>query len=335
MGKKPKKIKNPKVNNNKCNPKELTAEDRNLIRHKKRLNYLRTRRNLRQLEINIHRSRVLTRFFATLILMWVIFKLATLPYWNLNPKILTYYPNHTLSIDGNKIVSTKQIINQIKDIKLPSKPIYLVNTIPIEKSIMKLAPIKKVYIRRFWFPARLKIVVEEKKPVLAISPSPQAKPIAVFTQDATIIDKTYLPLSSSFQVFNVLTHDDHTQWSKMHVKYIVQLSQLIEDNSKENLIYLDIRTPDDVYAQLANVKLRIGELDATTFRRIQRIAAVLPEAMKIKDSISYIDLRWDNSTSIKLKDKDEIARDKAILKKEALEKLKKDQQQQDNDNDTN
>ena len=276
-------------------------EDRNLIRHKRRLHFLRTRRNLRQMEINIHRSRVLAKFFLVIFLMWLIFRIANLHYWYLNPAVLSYYPNHTLEIQGNSIVSTKQIMEKIKGIKIPHKPIYMLNTLPIEKSIMTLSPVKKVYVRRFWFPARLNIVIVEKQSVLAISPSTKAPPIAVFADDSTIIGKDFLPLPASQKAFTIITNDDYTKWNASNVKNIVHLAQILEANSKENLVYLDIRNPDDVYAQLTNVSLRLGELDSSMFRRAQRIGSVLTEALKIKDNISYIDLRWDNSNSVSIK----------------------------------
>lgn len=52
---------------------------------------------------------------------------------------------------------------------------------------------------------------------------------------------------------------------------------------------------------MENIRLRIGGLKGKEiFQRIQKVSSVIPEAMKLKDNISYIDLRWSN-VSIKLK----------------------------------
>lgn len=309
--------KSPKSKKIKANQ---TEEDTNLARHRKRLQYLKARRNLRQLEINIHRMKVIAKFFAIIFVMWAIFKVACLSQWYLKPDTLTHYPNKHLKIQNNQIVSANQIINELKDIKIPHKPIYLFDTTPIEKALKTLAPVNKVYVRRFWFPARLKIDIEEKQPVLAITPSTKSKPIAVFTDDTTIFGKEFLPLPKSKKVFSVITYDDFYKWSNKHVKYIVKLTQLIEENSREKLVYLDIRNPDDVYVQLQNVRLRLGELDRLIFKRTQRIGSVMGEALKIKNNIDYIDLRWSSSISIKLKDK--AQKEKEL--KEAKEKAKKE-----------
>ncbi len=53
------------------------------------------------------------------------------------------------------------------------------------------------------------MVIEEKKPVHAIAPSPEAQPIAVFADDTTINGKQFLPLHSTQRVFSIITYDDY------------------------------------------------------------------------------------------------------------------------------
>lgn len=288
-------------------PRDIGSDnDINTTRHQRKLKYLKTRRNIRKLQITLARFRVLLRLIAIVFIFWALIKVVNLPQWYLDKNIFASYPNNYLQLEGNVIVSNNQIINQLSQIKLANKPIYLLNTKLIEKSLLKLSPVKKVYVRRFWFPARLKIVIEEKKPVLSVYFSPKFKPVAVFTEDITIIGKEFLPLKYSGKVFNVITYNDFHKWSSKHVSYITHLSKLLENSSRQRLVYLDIRNPDDVYAQLNNVKLRLGDLDKLIFDRTGRIAPVLPEAMKISNQIDYIDLRWDNSISIKLKNKEQV-----------------------------
>lgn len=173
----------------------------------------------------------------------------------------------------------------------------------MEKALLDLPPVKKVYIRRFWIPARLNIAIQEKTPALAVAPTPKVPPIAVFTDDATIIGKEYLPLNYKGTVYNLLTYDDYTKWPPKHIRYFMELAKLLEDSSMQKLVYLDIRNPDDVYAQLQSLRIRLGELDPLIFTRASKIKDVIGEALKIKDEVDYIDLRWEKSVSIKLKDK--------------------------------
>jgi cell division septal protein FtsQ len=270
----------------------------------RRLDYLRSRRKTKKNRIFISRIRFLARFIFTGLLIWGFIALLTLPQWNLGKDIFSSYPNKSLYIEGNEIVSKTQILMKLRRVFLPSLPIYLIDTKPIEKELIKLSPVKKVYIRRFAFPARLKIVIEEKIPVLSISPSPKIKPIAIFTNDSTIIGREFINPNITKKTYNVITYDDFYKWSSKHTKYLGTLSRNIENYSGEKLIHLDIRDANDVYAQIETVKIRIGELNKTVFDRIKRISSVLPQVKDLKDDIQYIDLRWDNSVYIKLKGKE-------------------------------
>ncbi len=92
-------------------------------------------------------------------------------------------------------------------------------------------------------------------------------------------------------------------WKPKSVKYLTDLAYYIENATNQKLEYIDIRNPDDVFIQLKNVKLRIGRINGNiTSTNIDKVLSVLPEALKIRNDIEYIDLRWDN-VSIKLKDK--------------------------------
>jgi cell division septal protein FtsQ len=284
----------------------INDDDPGLRHHQKKLHYLKQRRKLRKLQISLIRMRAFLRVIATFIILFVLIKIGNLPQWYLSQNVFNYYPNHSLEIVGNEIVTTKQIMAQLNTIDLPNKQIFLINTKNIEKSLLKLNPVKKVYIRRFWFPARLKIVINERTPVLGISPTAKIKTIAVFTSDNTIIGSKFLPLPVSKPYYKVLTYADYRKWSSNHVNYLVYLAKLIETSSGDKLMFIDLRNPDDVYVQLKTIRLRLGELNKTVFKRSKRIGSVYTEAIKFKNDIDYIDLRWNNPVYIKLKNKENI-----------------------------
>jgi len=274
--------------------------------NKRKLGQFKKRRQLRKTKIVRENIRFWARIFSVIFLVWVFSIIVKLPQWYLNKNIFISYPNKYLEIEGNKIVSSKQILLKLKNLKIPDKPVYLVNTKPIEKKILELTPVKKVFVRRYWFPARLRIVLDERTPVLSIAPTPKVKPIAVFTNDNGIIKilgKDYLPLDPSKETYKVLTYAPFTLWKPSQVQYLAKFAFYIENATNQKLEYLDIRNPDDVFVQLKDVKLRIGGINGSSiFSNIDKVIPVLPEALKTKDDFDYIDLRWDN-VSIKLKDK--------------------------------
>ena len=274
--------------------------------NKRKLSQFKKRRNLRKTKIFRENIRFWARIFSIGLLVLIFWIIVDLPQWYLNKNIFTSYPNKYLEIEGNKIVSTRQLLSKLKALKIPHKPVYLLNTKTFENKILELTPVKKVFIRRYWFPARLRIVLDERTPVLSVTPTPKIEPVAVFTNDDGIIKilgKEYLPLPSSKETYKIITYDQFSLWSPKLIKYLTDLAFYIENASNEKLEYIDIRNPDDVFIQLKDVKLRIGRINgSTTFSNVVKVIPVLPEALKTKNEIEYIDLRWDN-VSIKLKDK--------------------------------
>lgn len=276
----------------------------NLSGHQRKLRYLRLKRRLRKWQIALARSRVLVRILGVLLLAWAIMKLSTLQAWYLSENIFKAYPNSSLQIEGNQIVSEQQIVKELQDINLPDKPLYLLDTKPIKERLKSLAPVKKVFIRRYWAPARLKIVIDEKIPLIGIKPKPKANYIAVFTNDASIIDKKYLPLNYKGRIITLLTYADYKKWTSKHIRLIYIIARSLELYSSQRLLYLDTRDYDDCYAQLKHIKLRLGPIDSKTTKKIEQLTPeVIEQAMEIKNEVEYVDLRWDDSLAIKIKDK--------------------------------
>lgn len=270
---------------------ELTNRD-------KRLKYLKAKRNIRQAQVHISRVRIFARISATVLLFFAIYKFSLLPGWFLSPATFLFHPNYSLILEGNNITSNAQILSSLRQVELPIKPIYLLETKGLEKALIGLEPIKKVYIRRFAFPARLKIVINEKVPIISISPSQYVNPIAVFASDSSIIGSEYLPLKEDL-TYHILTYDDFTQWTPKHVEFLAKLCKTIEVYSEQNIKYLDIRNPDDVVVQLDGLKLKIGALNDSISKRVKKVSSVIGKANEIKDTVNYVDLRWDQATYIK------------------------------------
>lgn len=274
--------------------------------NRRSINRLQKRRGLRKNKIFFIRLRAFARVFAVALLLVFIQIIIDLPQWYLDKNIFVSYPNDFLEIEGTGIVSKKQIFAKLKDIKIPHEPVYLTNTKNIEEALLELTPVKKVFIRRYWFPARLRIVIDERTPVLSVAPTPKVKTTAVFTDDngsVRILDREFLPLPASKKTYKIITYDKFSEWKTNQIQYIEKFAYYIENTIGQAPEYIDIRNPDDVFVQLKEVRLRLGVINGDKiFDNIAKVVPVLPEAMKIKEDIEYIDLRWDN-VSIKLKDK--------------------------------
>ncbi len=270
----------------------------------RRLQKNKMERNIRQSQMWLGRFRVLARLGLTLLMLFVGYKLLKLPQWYLDSDIFNSLSNPKLEILNNKIVPSYKILAALRRTQVPHKPIYRLQTDSIKQNILQLEPIEDVYIRRFRFPARLQIIVEERVPLLTISPDPKVPPIAFFATGGKLIGRDYMPLDKSFKTILVLTYgargDDYRTWNNEKVQFIARIAKAVEANSKEKVEYIDLRLPRDVYVKVKTANMRVGELDDTVFERIDRIPTILPQVKTLDKKIKYIDLRWKDANYIKL-----------------------------------
>ena len=203
-------------------------------------------------------------------------------------------------------MSDDKIINEMKKETLPNKPIYKINPANMANKIQQLTPIKRAYIRRYWLPARLIVMVEEITPVISVSPSEDAPDVAAFALTGESIGRDYLPLPDNFKTIKVLSYgnngDDYEKWDKEKINYLNKLAKFLEVYSGEKLEYIDLRTPHNAFAKLSSVKIKLGELDVSLFERIKPIKDILssPDIIKLKEHTTYIDLSWQKVKYINL-----------------------------------
>lgn len=271
---------------------------------KRRLEKNRMERQVRQSQMWLGRFRFMTRYALVLFLIVFGYALLKLPQWYMNKDAFSSMNNPSLEILNNKIVPSYKILAALRRTEVPNKPIYRMETEEIKSSVMQLEPIEDVFVRRFWFPARLQVIVQERVPVITISPVENVAPIAFFAKGGKLIGRDYMPLDKSFKTILVLSYgvrgDDYRNWDNEKIKLIDRLAKTVEASSGEPVQFIDYRNPRDVYVKIKTAKIRLGEVDDTTFERIKRIPSILPQVKTLDKKIKYIDLRWKDANYIKL-----------------------------------
>ena len=84
------------------------------------------------------------------------------------------------------------------------------------------------------------------------------------------------------------------------IKEIQKIVRYIESYSKEPVEYVDFRNPDDVFVKIPSVNIRLGKLDNTLFKRIERLPSILPQVKEVKTKVKYLDLSWEKVNYLKL-----------------------------------
>lgn len=275
------------------------------IKIDRRLKQKRMERSVRRARILLNRFRIFVRIVSIIFLIVFAFKVVKYSGWYLNKSVFNTPENKYLKIYNNAITPDYKVLSALRQVPIPNHPIYMINPKIFEETVKTLDPVKNVVVKRYIFPARLSVYIIEREPIFTISPVEDAPPVAFFTNDGKLIGRDYLPLPENMKTYRILSYgnkgDDYDKWTKEKVLRLYNLAQLVEKATEQDLLYLDMRNPNDIYIQIETVKIRVGELNTTLFERISRIALLDAMTKVIDKPIEYIDLSWDGTPFIKLK----------------------------------
>lgn len=267
-------------------------------RQNRRLKQARMQRQVRKSQRRLNRLRALWKMLVFFSMIALCFYILKMPEWRLHKNAFDSLNSPALEIVNNKIVPSQKILAALRRNQVSTRPIFLVKTDNLKESIMKLEPVQDVYIRRFWFPARLKIIIVERTPLITISPDTEVEPIAFFSTDGKLIGRDYMPLPEEYKTVKVITYgsgDDYRNWNKTKINNFKKLASYIEADSGEPVEYIDYRNPQDVYIKIPTVSIRLGPLNSGSFEKIHRIPSLLPQVKMLNKKVKYIDLRWDTN----------------------------------------
>ncbi len=274
------------------------ANEKPKYNQNRRLKQAKLQRKIRQSQKRLARLRMFYKLFLIFGLVFLIMFILKMPQWRLNENAFDSLNNSSLEIVNNHIVPEQKILSALRRNQVPTQPIFLVKTDDLKKSITQLEPIQNVYIRRFWFPARLQIIVIERTPIVTISPNLESPPIAFFSADGKLIGREYMPLDESYDTVAVITYgsgDDYRNWDVNKVKNFKKLADLIKAETGEEVEYIDYRNPKDVYIKIPTANIRLGSINPSVFDKIWRLPSLIPQVKMINQKVKYIDLRWDSN----------------------------------------
>lgn len=280
-----------------------------LLYQKRRLYVNKVKRRIAATRALLGRFRVFLSMIMVLCICWFGIWVLKLPQWHIDSAKLYEASPEVLTIQGNKITPYYKIINLIRQTQLPETQIFRLNTEELEKNIAQLQSVKKVYIRRYWFPARLVLVLDERVPAFLLAPNLETEPALALTTDGVVLDHDYLPFSTDVKAKKLLTYGVHNGedevWDKKSVEELLKLTKAIETYANQEVKYIDLRNRSDIYIMLEEHLIRFGEINDSAYSRAKWIASILPEAKKITGKIKYIDLRWEETRYFCLEDKKE------------------------------
>ncbi len=276
----------------------MSKEEHPRYHQNRRLQQAKMQRQIRRSQRRLNQLRALWKFSLVILMIALGLFILKNPQWRLHKNAFDSLNSPALEIVNNRIVPAQKILAALRRNQVSTRPIFLVETENLKKSIMQLEPVQNVYIRRFWCPARLQIIIVERTPVITIAPDIDVPPIAFFSADGKLIGREYMPLAEDFKTYRVITYgsgDDYRNWNQAKVNQFRKLAATVEMDSGESVEYIDYRNPKDVYVKIPTVNIRLGSFNAGTFDKIHRIPSLLPQVKMLNKKVKYIDLRWDTN----------------------------------------
>lgn len=271
------------------------------VRHKQKERIVRKKRK------KVNRLKSFLRLGLFILVSLVIYKFFLLSGWYLPVDTFKQPNSARIQILNNDIIPDYVLRQSLKDLKIIRLPIFLTGVKNIKKEIFKNPVIKKVYVRRYGFPARLQIIVRERVPIAIIKKTLNEQPVAFFTSDGILVlNKKYMNLKKYSDTLQILTLSQgiEKEITAKKIKEIENIVNLVETYSEEQVEYVDIRNPNDVFVKIQTTNIRLGTLDNTVEERIKRINTILPQINEVDGQVKYIDLSWDKVNYLKLKTKE-------------------------------
>lgn len=233
------------------------------------------------------------------------YKLLTLQMWYYPNDIFKTVKNKNFAIMGAYITPNEKVLSVMKNFQIPKVPLYMLDVKAFEDKIAEIETVKSVHVRRYWFPARLQVVIEDKKPVLVIFPDENSKPAAFFVEDGTLLSADLLPKDVKKYPLKIITtgsdpKDNFVKWKIERINSLLDLCKKAEEYSGSEVEYIDIRNPNDVYIKISPVLIRLGEMNESAYTRLGTIRTILPNLNKINKKIKYVDLRWEVTKYVKI-----------------------------------
>lgn len=233
------------------------------------------------------------------------YKLLTLQMWYYPNDIFKTVKNKNFAIMGAYITPNEKVLSVMKNFQIPEIPLYMLDVKAFEDKIAEIETVKSVHVRRYWFPARLQVVIEDKKPVLVIFPDENSKPAAFFVEDGTLLSADLLPKDVKKYPLKIITtgsdpKDNFVKWKIERINSLLDLCKKAEEYSGSEVEYIDIRNPNDVYIKISPVLIRLGEMNESAYTRLGTIRTILPNLKKINKKIKYVDLRWEVTKYVKI-----------------------------------
>jgi hypothetical protein len=306
-----------KVRKGKGQPR-LVKSKRHLDRARRRQkNYLQERREKKKLRVFYHRIRVIFKLCFALLWCALLWELVHSPLWLFNQ------PRFTVS--DAQLLQPNQVAPWVR--RQVGQPIYTIDTGKLAKKIKENFDIVSlVSVRRQLFPARLEIMIQEKKPwaeIYATDPNPPVKANPSGEQ-ATIPAKAEPSTKAAPRPYGLMVPNGIISLARYHYQpgvfgsahplekiivmpktvfsysYLERLQELTwqaRQIKDLHLMSVDVRNPNRIIFNYQELPVILGRMNSTSAERLSRLIPLIPKINEYRDGMESVDLQWEEQVT--------------------------------------
>ena len=263
---------------------------------KRQMSMLQERR--KQKRIKVFYGRIRAVFKVCFVALWcvLLYQILHSPYWKMDA------PRYELS--NSQLMQAAQLKPFI--VHSVDKPLYAVDTGKLAARIEKhFDIIESVHVRRELFPARLNVVVVEKQPWARVYSSEKSvRPYAVLANQEVVALAPYgYKVGPDAQHTYKVLVSPQTTFSKEFLPQVESIAYQLQQLPGLTFQHLDLRNPEVVVAQFAEIRLILGRLDNTAADRLSRVVPLIPKIREFRSVMESVDLRWEQQITFHKKAK--------------------------------
>lgn len=257
----------------------------------KRQDWIRGRREKRKLARQARTRRQILRYTLLLVMVGVAICGFTQMPWSIKDL------KGDVWIHGNKVVSDMQVRKAMSS--AVNQPIYQLDPNALSREVCKLPAVRRAFVRRYVLPhPQLRVEIMEEFPWATYSSSPEQPPEGVVAETGR-----FIPLNQFPQVVQPplrICGDKSLKLSPKEIKEWDEWVRLIESQTGQPVLLVDMRKPTAVQAYSGPLELHLGAVDSTLNRRLGRLSSIMPVVANLKNDLKFIDLSLDSNIPLKV-----------------------------------
>jgi cell division septal protein FtsQ len=280
----------------------LAKSKRQLERARRRqMNYLQRRRE--QKKLKVFYGRIRTVFKLCFAILWGVLL------WELVHSSLWIYTPARFEVKNQRLLQTAQLAPLVQSWQ--GRPLYAIDTGKLADTIEnRFDIVERASVRRRLFPSRLDVQIQEKLPWAELyTDEKQSRPYALIVPDGMIALANYQYKPGIYRgvMREKLLVRPKTQFRMSYLEQLRNIAWQARQIKGYHLVNVDVRNPNNVILNYAEVPVILGRLNQSASDRLARLVPLLPKILEFRDGIESVDLRWEEQVTFHQKPNSKIA----------------------------